>query len=148
MLLQMPWFIFFFKCLSKYLPVGLPDGSGLKNLPANAGDVEDMGLIPGWGRSPEGGNGNLLQYSFLGNPMDRGAWRATIHGVSNVWMWLSEYACPQYSIACHFFFHSLVAGHKSYFCILDIESNAAVNIGNWVVYVFYNYCFCFLPICI
>ena len=77
---------FFFKCLSKYLPVGLPDGSGLKNLPANAGDVEDTGLIPGWGRSPEGGNGNLLQYSFLGNPMDRGAWRATIHGVSNIWM--------------------------------------------------------------
>ena len=66
--------------------MGLPDGSGLKNLPANAGDVEDTGLIPGWGRSPEGGNGNLLQYSFLGNPMDRGAWRATIHGVSNIWM--------------------------------------------------------------
>ena len=44
-----------------------------KNLPANAGDSRDAGLIPGSGRSPGGGNGNLLQYSFLENPMDRGA---------------------------------------------------------------------------
>ena len=41
-----------------------------------------MGSIPGWGRSPGGGNVNLLQYSCLGNPMDRGAWRATVHGVA------------------------------------------------------------------
>ena len=46
----------------------------VKNLPANAGDVGDSGLIPGSGRSPGGGNGNLLQYSCLENPMDRGAW--------------------------------------------------------------------------
>ena len=51
----------------------------VKNLPANAGDA---GLIPGLGRSPGGGNGNLLQYSCLGNLMDRGAWWATVHGVS------------------------------------------------------------------
>ena len=70
--------------------MGLPDGSGLKNLPANAGDVEDMGLIPGWGRSPEGGSGNLLQYSFLGNPMDRGAWWATVHRFSKNQTQLSE----------------------------------------------------------
>ena len=47
----------------------------VKNLPANA---EDAGLIPGSGRSPEGGNGNLLQFSCLENPMDRGAWQATV----------------------------------------------------------------------
>ena len=46
----------------------------LKNLPANAGDVRDGGSIPGSGRSPGGGNDNPLQYSCLGNPMDRGAW--------------------------------------------------------------------------
>ena len=51
---------------------GFPYGSAVKNPPANAGDV---GSIPGWGRSPGGGNGNPLQYSCLGNPMDRGAWR-------------------------------------------------------------------------
>ena len=51
----------------------------VKNVPANAGDA---GLIPGSGRSPGGGNGNPLQYSCLENPMDRGAWRATVHGVA------------------------------------------------------------------
>ena len=51
----------------------------VKNLPANAGDV---GLIPGSGRSPGEGNGIPLQYSCLGNPMDRGAWWAVVHGVA------------------------------------------------------------------
>ena len=55
-----------------------PGGSVAKNLLANAGDV---GLIPGSGRSPGDGNGNPLQYSCLGNPMDRGAWQAAVHGV-------------------------------------------------------------------
>ena len=54
----------------------------VKNLPANAGDVRDSGLIPGLGSSPGEGNGNPLQYSCLENPMDRGAWRATVHGVA------------------------------------------------------------------
>ena len=51
----------------------------VKNPPANAGDAS---LIPGSGRSPAEGNGNPLQYSSLGNPMDRGNWRATIHGAA------------------------------------------------------------------
>ena len=54
----------------------------VKNLPANAGDIRDMGLIPGSGRAPEGGNGNPLQYSCQDNPMDRKAWWATDHGVT------------------------------------------------------------------
>jgi len=53
----------------------------VKNLPASAGDSRNVGLIPGLGRVPEEGNGYLLQYSCLGNPMDGGAWRATVHGV-------------------------------------------------------------------
>ena len=48
----------------------------VKNLPANAGDIRDVGSFSGLGRSPGGGNGNPLQYSCLENPMDRGAWRA------------------------------------------------------------------------
>ena len=56
----------------------------VKNLPANAGDIRDMGLIPGSGRAPEGGNGNPLQYSCLENPMDRGACRAIVHGVTEL----------------------------------------------------------------
>ena len=54
----------------------------VKNPPANAGDVRDAGLIPGLGRCPGGGHGNPLQYSRLEDPMDRGAWRATVHGVA------------------------------------------------------------------
>ena len=50
----------------------------VKNPPANVGDV---GSIPGSGRSPKEGNGNPLQYSCLGNPIDRGAWQATVHGI-------------------------------------------------------------------
>ena len=57
----------------------------VKNLPGNAGDIRDMGSIPGSGRSPGGGHGNPLQYSCLENPMDRGAWRATVHRVSESW---------------------------------------------------------------
>ena len=51
-------------------------------MPANPGDVRDTGSIPGLGRSPRGENGNPLQYSCLGNPMERGAWWAPVHGVT------------------------------------------------------------------
>ena len=54
----------------------------VKKHPANAGDRRDVGSIPGTGRSPGGGNGTSLQYSCLGNPTDRGAWSATVHGVA------------------------------------------------------------------
>ena len=54
----------------------------VKNPPAIAGDIRDAGLIPGTGRSPGGGHGNPLQYSCLGNPMDRGAQRVTVHRVT------------------------------------------------------------------
>ena len=64
-----------FDCIEKNI-VGFPGGSVDKNPPANAGDAKDMSSIPGLGRSPGEGNGNPLQYSFLENPMDRGAWWA------------------------------------------------------------------------
>ena len=54
----------------------------VKNPSANARDVRDTGSVPGLGRSPGGGNGNPLQYPGLENPMDRGPWQATVHGVS------------------------------------------------------------------
>ena len=63
------------------LSCGLPGNSVIKTLPANAGDAQDRGLIPELGRCP-GGDGNPLQYSCLENPMDRGAWRATVPGVT------------------------------------------------------------------
>ena len=60
-----------------------------KNPPANAGDAREVALIPGPGRSPRAGNGNPLQYSCLENPMDRGAWQPTVHGVIKSWTPLS-----------------------------------------------------------
>ena len=62
--------------------IGIAGASVAKNPPANAGDT---GSIPGSGRSPGEGNGNPLQYSCLGNPIDRGVWRATVHGIAKNW---------------------------------------------------------------
>ena len=63
----------------------------VKNTPTSAGDIRDAGSIPGWGRSPGGGHGNPLQYSYLENPMDRGAWWATVHGVAKSRTRLSDF---------------------------------------------------------
>ena len=62
--------------------MGFPDGASGKEPTANAEDLRDSGLIPGLGRSPGGAHGNGLQYTCLENPMDRGAWWATVHGVA------------------------------------------------------------------
>ena len=62
----------------------------VKYPPANAGDVRDMGPVPGSGRSPEEGNGNPLQYSCPESPMDREAWWATVHGPAKSWTQLSD----------------------------------------------------------
>ena len=62
--------------------MGFPGGSVVKNPPANTEDARDVDSIPGLGRSPGEGNGNPLQNSCLGNPMDKEAWWATVHGVT------------------------------------------------------------------
>jgi len=68
-----------------------------KNLPANARDVRDAGLIPGSGESSRVGNGNPLQYSCLENPMDRGSWQAIVHGVAKSQARRSTWACKHLS---------------------------------------------------
>ena len=65
--------------------LGFPDSTVVKNSPANAEDTRDTVSIPGLGRSPGVGNGNPLQCSCLENSMDRGAWQATVHGVTKSW---------------------------------------------------------------
>ena len=62
--------------------IGFPGGLAVKNLPVSAGDTGETSSIPGLGRSPGGGNSNPLQYACLENPMDRGAWWATVHGAA------------------------------------------------------------------
>ena len=65
--------------------MGFPGDSVVKNLPDNAGDARDSGLIPGLGRSPGEGNGSPLRYCCLENPMDREAWWAAVFGVTKSW---------------------------------------------------------------
>ena len=62
----------------------------VKNPPANAEDARDTSWIPGSGKSPGGGHGNPLQYSCLENPVDRGAWQATVHRVAKSWTQLKQ----------------------------------------------------------
>ena len=68
----------------------------VKNSPANAGDVRNMGSIPGSGRSPRGRHGNPLQYSCLGNPSDREAWQATVYGVTKSQIRLKQLSTHAY----------------------------------------------------
>ena len=81
----------------------------VKNLPAKAGDARDMGWIPGLGRSLGGENGNLLQYSSLVNPMDRGAWWAMAHGVTKSQTQLST--CAHTHTHTHTHVHTRVLTH-------------------------------------
>ena len=99
----------FYSLLDIILPallyLGFPGSSVVKNPPANAGDPRDVGSIPRLGRSPGRGNGNSVQYSCLGDPMDRGTWWATVHGVASSWTRLSTHTHS----ACYvYFFHKLL----------------------------------------
>ena len=67
---------------------------GVQNAPAKAGDIRDMSLIPGLGRSPGGGHANPLQHSCLENPMDRGVWKATVLGVTKSGHRMKHTQCP------------------------------------------------------
>ena len=72
----------------------------VKNPPASAGDTRDAGSIPGLGRSPGEGHSNPLQYSFLENPMDRGAWPATVHRVAESQTQLTQLSTYACMLAC------------------------------------------------
>ena len=81
-----------------YLPEFTPAGSVVEKLPAKAGDP---GLIPGSGRSPGERNGTPLQYSCLANPMKRGAWQVTVHGMAKEWLWASCLT-PSFFMVCKY----------------------------------------------
>ena len=72
---------------------GFPEDSMVKNPPTNEGNLGDMGLLPGLGRSPGEGNGYPLQYSCLKSSTDRGTWWSAVHGVPKSWTWLSTHTC-------------------------------------------------------
>ena len=100
----------------------------VKNLPAKAGDVRDTGLIPGLGRSPGGGHGNPLQYSCLENPMDRGAWRATVHGVTKSPTGLSDRA---HRHSCFMRLCSLLLNNK-----VNQPCTCTYPLLNWISFLF------------
>ena len=77
--------------------LGFPGGSAGKESACKAGDTGDAGLIPGSGRSPGGGYGNPLQYSCLENPMDTGAWQATVDRVTMRWTQLKQLSTQMHS---------------------------------------------------
>ena len=84
---------------------GLPSGSVVKNPPVNEGDSRDTASIPELGNVSGGGNDNPLQYSSLKNPMDRGVWRATVHGSQRVaHYWAMEHAMYLNTTATTVFF--------------------------------------------
>ena len=83
---------------------GFSGGSVGKESTCNARATGDMSSIPGWGRSPGEGNGNPTKYSYLGNAMDRGAWRATDHEVAKNWTRLSTtLVCSLLKLTVYFF---------------------------------------------
>ena len=122
-------------CVYIHKYIGFPGHSVVKNPPANAGYP---GLIPGSGRSPGEGNGNLLQYSCLENPVDRGTWWATVHRVAKIWIWLSSWACTHIYIYIDILIYSLF--HILFHCGLlqDIEySFLCYTIGTfWLSFLY------------
>ena len=113
------------------LPSHSPGGSDGKESACNAGDIRYPGFFPGSERFPGEGHGSLLQNSCLGNSMDRGAWWATVHGVTE-----SQWDSTQHTIAIAV--HSFIRGHLGRFPVLTIVNSAAVN---FAVRVSLNYSF-------
>ena len=115
---QSCWFYFFagfLVCLPplSYFGVSQVD-LVVKNPSANAGDIGDTGLIPGSGRYPGEGNGNPLQYSRLGNSMDRGSLRAIVHGVAKSQTWLSTQALSYFRKASFSWSTSMTSSFVSF----------------------------------
>ena len=105
--------------------LGFQGGAVVKNSPANAGGAGNLGSIPGLGRFPEVGNGNPLQYYCLENCMDRGAWKATVHGVSKSWKQLSTHtqATDQEKILTKY-----ESNKDCYLELVQYEANVAISI--------------------
>ena len=95
----------------------------VKNLPANVGDIRDACSTPGFGRFPGGGHGNPLQYSDLENPMDKGAWRATIHRVTKSWTQLKQ-------LSTHSSKHTIRTGADDCYFVTEIGLVTEVGLAN------------------
>ena len=108
----------------------------IKNPPANAGHIGDLGSIPGLGRSPREGNGNPLQYSCLENSMDWGAWQATVHGVAK----------GQTRLTMHKHTHTHTHTHTEYMCMYRYKHILAQNRLTYSVLTWKPWWYLILPI--
>ena len=99
--------------------MGFPGGSGVRNLPAKAGDARNVGWIQGWGRSPGEGHGNPLQNACQENPLGRGAWRATVHSVAKSQTWLSARVRAHTHTHTHTHMHTILKNSLK-FCIYHV----------------------------
>ena len=107
----------------------------VKNTPANAGDIRDLSLIPGSGRSLGGGYGNPLQYSCLENSMDRGVWKTIVHRVTKSLTWLkrlSMHTSTLMSGACDHH-GDIVLSTLGALCHLDRVRRSSQRISSWTV---------------
>ena len=104
----------------------------VKNLPANAGDIRDVSSIPGLGRSPGGGHGYPLQYSYLENPMDREAWRATVHRVAHSWTRLKQLS--KHTCACCY--QGVIASTLSKLNQLECSTYVQIFFGLFCLFTF------------
>ena len=109
----------------------------VKNLPANAGDKRYLGLTPGSGRSPRGGYHNLYQYSCLENPMDRGAWWATVHRVAKSQTWLKWLSMHTHTVSWRTF-----PILSEYFLWADISVVPPKNLPHWFLVVYVQWIWC------
>ena len=100
---------------------GFPGGAVVNNMPASAGDLRDTGSILGSGRSPGGRSGSPLQYSCLENPTDRGDWWAAVHGVSQSWTRLSDWAHMDPFIMCSWFLPNVFCKYSFHFPVLSLD---------------------------
>ena len=113
----------------------------VKNLLASAGDIRDVGSVPGLGRCPGGGHNNPLQYSCLENPIDRGAWRATVHRVAKSQIWLKRRSMQAHTRWNRTALHNYVT--KSDYRIV---CNMCIYVV--IIICIFNVCFIYTYICL
>ena len=113
--------------ISLYVQIGLPWWLSGKESACNSGATGDVGSIPGSGRPLGGGHGNPLQYSCLENPMDRGAWQATVHRVAKSWTWLKQLSTHAHTHVQVIFCLFVCQWTLGCFHVLTIVNNAAIN---------------------
>ena len=108
----------------------------IKNLPANTGDVRDMGSFSRLIRSPGGGSGNLLQYSCLENPMGKGAWQATVHKVTKNQIQLkphSTHTCMQFCGCNKYYFKWVKFIINELYLKRCILENVGAQLSSWII---------------